>query len=239
MSWRPPPPDSRRCNIGVIDAANATDLSAYYSEPLLIRGGARTWPAQQRWSFAWLLREWGDLAVALAPGIGDTTVRAYLDELRQQPTEPPANLTASPQFVFQPLSWDWLGTRGRLQWSDVEADVRLPAFLAQWGRGAADLRELGNWFLSVGPSGSGQHFHSHGEAFNAVVAGRKRWFFLPPGSAVEAGEYASSLEFARRLPAEGVMECTQDTGDVVVVPAQVPHAVINVGDTVSVSLDRV
>ena len=98
-------------------------------------------------------------------------------------------------------------------------------------------------------SGSGQHFHSHGEAFNAAVWGRKRWFFLMPGaSAVDAGAYSSSLDFLRRLPADlplvdgsarRLVECTQEKGDVLLVPAQVPHAVVNEGDTVSVSLDRV
>ena len=113
----------------------------------------------------------------------------------------------------------------------------------EW-RAGEGVRDLGNWFLSVGATSSGQHFHSHGEALNAVVWGRKRWFFLAPGSSVRASDYASSLEFVRGLPAnrrEGasVAECVQERGDVVIVPAQLPHAVVNDGDTVSVSLDRV
>ena len=116
--------------------------------------------------------------------------------------------------------------------------------MSGWRRDGEDVRDLGNWFLSVGATSSGQHFHSHGEALNAVVWGRKRWFFLAPGSSVRASDYASSLAFARGLPdlrREGasVAECVQERGDVVIVPAQLPHAVVNDGDTVSVSLDRV
>ena len=61
-------------------------------------------------------------------------------------------------------------------------------------RDGEGVRDLGNWFLSVGATSSGQHFHSHGEALNAVGWGRKRWFFLAPGSSVRASDYASSLD---------------------------------------------
>ena len=53
MEWREPelPASSARCDIPIVDAAhlNASVLSAYYSEPLLVRGGANSWPALRRW----------------------------------------------------------------------------------------------------------------------------------------------------------------------------------------------
>ena len=248
MEWRPPaalPASSARCDIPIVDAAqlNASALTAYYSEPLLVKGGAASWPALRSATVAWrrsyMLQAWGDLLVQLAPNGERVPLRDFLDEM-QQP-----NFTAPPRFVFQPLTWDWERTpRARLEWSHVEADLELPTFLSGWRREGEGLRDMGNWFLSVGATSSGQHFHSHGEALNAVVWGRKRWFFLAPGSSVRASDYASSLEFVRGLPAnrrEGasVAECVQERGDVVIVPAQLPHAVVNDGDTVSVSLDRV
>ena len=244
MEWRAPaalPASSARCDIPIVDAAqlNASVLSAYYSEPLLVRGGAASWPALHTWRRSIMLQTWGDLLVQLAPNGERVPLRDFLDEM-QQP-----NATAPPRFVFQPLTWDWERTaRPGLKWSHVEVDIELPTFLSGWRRDGEGVRDLGNWFLSVGATSSGQHFHSHGEALNAVVWGRKRWFFLAPGSSVRASDYASSLEFARGLPEfrrEGasVAECVQERGDVVILPAQLPHAVVNDGDTVSVSLDRV
>ena len=71
MEWRAPalPASSARCDIPVVDAAqlNASALSAYYSEPLLVIGGATSWPALRRWRRNWMLQTWGDLLVQLAP----------------------------------------------------------------------------------------------------------------------------------------------------------------------------
>lgn len=240
MEWRAPaalPASSARCDIPIVAAAqlNASTLTAYYSEPLLVRGGATSWPALRRWRRSYMLQTWGDLLVQLAPNGERVPLRDFLGEM-QQP-----NATAPPRFVFQPLTWDWERTaRPGLKWSHVEADIELPTFLSGWRRDGEGVRDLGNWFLSVGATSSGQHFHSHGEALNAVVWGRKRWFFLAPGSSVRASDYASSLEFAREPDlGASVAECVQERGDVVILPAQLPHAVVNDGDTVSVSLDRV
>ena len=63
------PASSARCDIPVVDAAqlNASALTAYYSEPLLVRGGAASWPALRRWRRSIMLQTWGDLLVQLAP----------------------------------------------------------------------------------------------------------------------------------------------------------------------------
>ena len=69
---------------------------------------------------------------------------------------------------------------------------------------------------------------------------------MTEATAAEAAAEMAAAEARQRrgLPAlrrEGasVAECVQERGDVVLLPAQLPHAVVNDGDTVSVSLDRV
>ena len=169
---------SSRCDIPVIDAAhfNASTLTAYSSSPLLVKGGASSWPALRRWRRSFMVQTWGALLVKLAPNGEHVPLRDFFDEL-QQP-----NVVAPPRFVFQPLTRNV--QRAGLEWAHVEDDLELPPFLSGWRREGEELRDLGNWFLSVGATSSGQHFHWHGEAFNAVVWGRKRWLFLAPGGSV-------------------------------------------------------
>ena len=152
MEWLAPalPASSARCDIPVVDAAqlNASALTAYYSEPLLVRGGTASWPALRQWRRSIMLQTWGDLLVQLAPNGERVPLRDFLGEM--QP-----NVTAPPRFVFQPLTWDWERTpRARLEWSHVEADLQLPPFLSGWRRDGEGVRDLGNWFLSVGASSS-------------------------------------------------------------------------------------
>ena len=115
MEWRAQaalPASSARCDIPIVDAAqlNASALSAYYSEPLLVKGGAIFWPALRRWRRNWMLQTWGDLLVQLAPNGEHVPLRDFIEEM-QQP-----NVTTPPRFVFQPLTWDWERTpRARLE----------------------------------------------------------------------------------------------------------------------------
>ena len=224
MEWRAPalPASSARCDIPIVDAAqlNASALTAYYSEPLLVRGGATSWPALRRWRRSFMLQTWGDLLVQLAPNGERVPLRDFLDEM-QQP-----NVTTPPRFVFQPLTWDWERTpRARLEWSHVEADLELPTFLSGWRRDGEGVRDLGNWFLSVGATSSGQHFHSHGEGSQRGRVGSKALVF--PGAGLVGPRQRLRLgprvcARAARDPPQGasVAECVQERGDVVIVPAQ-------------------
>lgn len=88
-------------------------------------------------------------------------------------------------------------------------------------------------FLLGGP-GSGSPLHFHLDAFNVVAWGRKHWWVLPPVAAAYSKELPATwttgeapLELSMRP-----LECVQEAGDVLFIPAAWGHAVVNTEVTV-------
>jgi len=96
----------------------------------------------------------------------------------------------------------------------------------------AHPREVGaasvHFFL--GRAGSGAPAHIHADAVNAVVAGAKRWYVSPPAATVYSrtpvAPWAAALDAAPVTDATP-LRCTQRPGDVVYVPGEWGHAVVN------------
>jgi ribosomal protein L16 Arg81 hydroxylase len=74
-------------------------------------------------------------------------------------------------------------------------------------------------------------WHYHLPALNAIAYGKKRWFIKPPSnltlSIKPAAEwYHDEYENSPSNPA-GVLECTQEAGDIMFVPMFWSHATLN------------
>lgn len=82
--------------------------------------------------------------------------------------------------------------------------------------------------LAAGGRGSGSPAHFHDDAFNILLAGRKRWWLWPPSEAAMSREHPSRL--AARGGACGARELVQEPGDVLYVPNGWGHAVLNLAD---------
>jgi len=112
---------------------------------------------------------------------------------------------------------------------------RKPGALASADSFQADL------VFAVGASGSGIPFHHHTHAYNELLAGAKRWSFLPPGDrdldegVRRRGHLAWLREVLPGLPPGGVLECTQQPGDVIFVPEGWWHATLNLGEVLAVA----
>lgn len=99
----------------------------------------------------------------------------------------------------------------------------------------AHPREVGaasvHFFL--GRAGSGAPAHIHADAVNAVVAGAKRWYVSPPRSSVYSrtpvAAWAAAVD-AAPVTEETPLRCTQRAGDVVYVPGEWGHAVVNTAE---------
>lgn len=82
----------------------------------------------------------------------------------------------------------------------------------------------------LGRPGSGAPFHIHSDAVNAVVAGSKRWFVYTPKrtlySRTPIQEWIDG-DYTRLSEGEKPLECIQEAGDVVYVPLDWGHAVVN------------
>ena len=104
----------------------------------------------------------------------------------------------------------------------------------------------------VGGRGTGAPPHVHKDALNIIAHGRKRWYLLPPARAIYA-TFPAAAWVAHHLPALGggdaspmtsraalhndtigdiprPLECTQQAGDAIYVPAGWGHAVLNLAE---------
>lgn len=84
-----------------------------------------------------------------------------------------------------------------------------------------------------GKKGSGAPFHVHADAVNAAISGRKRWFVFTPGKTIYSRKTIKRWveEDLNQLGEdEKPMECMQYPGDVVYVPLDWGHAVLNEDD---------
>lgn len=100
----------------------------------------------------------------------------------------------------------------------------------------------GTVFISIGTSGSGGSYHRHGDALAAVMAGAKRWFirrWAARGVGHNELDHTHARELATHEFADAdVWQCVQRAGELVFVPAGMHHAVVNLGETLGVSLQH-
>jgi hypothetical protein len=91
--------------------------------------------------------------------------------------------------------------------------------------------------LSLGGSRAGLPFHDHGPAFLWLVHGRKHWLMFPPGQlpkrvstlaqGLSTWEWLSNMSTVD-LPST-MLQCTQEAGEVMLVPNRWHHATLNIG----------
>ncbi|MEZ4381358.1 MAG: cupin-like domain-containing protein [Nannocystaceae bacterium] len=177
----------RACGVPRIDARDWS-ADAFFaafvrapSRPVLVRGGLDGWPLE-RWRPRALVERYGDAAFVAArdpfrphKGAERLTIREQIAYLAATAGRDRAALDelegAGDPYMFP----DLLGDAERFP---LLADCPLPAL-------AAGLEErLGRGYIRVslqlGAKFSHTGLHFHGEAFNALVFGRKRWFLHAP-----------------------------------------------------------
>ena len=86
----------------------------------------------------------------------------------------------------------------------------------------------------VGPTGAGAPFHYHENALNALLHGRKRWWLKEPSDAIY------SVRHPRAWTDDAKDACTfvQEAGDVVLVPANWAHAILNEAPVVGAAFEH-
>lgn len=92
----------------------------------------------------------------------------------------------------------------------------------------------------IGPRRSGSPPHFHGHAFNALVYGVKLWYLWPPSEAYFAFSPVQDWQsryLEGQLGGPVALECVQRPGDIVYVPENWGHAVVNVEDSIAVAYE--
>lgn len=89
-----------------------------------------------------------------------------------------------------------------------------------------------------GIAGTGAPLHSHIDAWNALVHGKKRWFLFPPLQ----GYYSTKpiWEWLENgYPQVKPLEFMQEAGDIVYIPRHWSHAVLNLQESVGIAVEFV
>ncbi|KAK7479236.1 hypothetical protein BaRGS_00029484, partial [Batillaria attramentaria] len=91
----------------------------------------------------------------------------------------------------------------------------------------------------LGATGTGLEFHAHNDARNGVVFGMKRWFLYPDNRCPPGGipKWYEHIYLSQKLTEEEKpLECVQEAGEIIYIPEGYWHAVINIGDTIGMTL---
>jgi Cupin-like domain len=89
---------------------------------------------------------------------------------------------------------------------------------------------VGGIHFYLGRSGSGAPLHIHADAANGLVSGSKKWFVYPPAATLYSRKPAKQWldeEYDGIAEADKPLECVQAPGDIVYVPLDWGHAVVN------------
>lgn len=225
-----------------VDARTMTMEQWYAFEaqhvPCVIDNVMDDWSAPRKWRPENLLRKFG--ADTFDIGSFNYTDMTFADFMAYART----NTDDSPLYVFDPYFSS--------KYPKLATHYAVPRFFRDddYHRYAGEKdRPLYRWFL-VGPERSGTGIHQDPgktSAWNALVHGTKRWCFFPPhihssklkiakGARDEGIDwYMEIYPRVSRDPSLGMIEYTQKPGEVLFVPWDWWHVVLNTSFTVSIT----
>ena len=130
-----------------------------------------------------------------------------------------------PGYIFdgQILHWN----------SQLAQDVPIPNFFSNF------TIVLKQFILRPTDSCSPPHFHRH--AFNILVYGTKLWYLWPPSVAYFTFNHVLKWKNGpqRKFSETLAIECVQRPGDIVYIPENWGHAVVNLADSIAVAYEFV
>jgi len=214
------------------------------NKPCIVTGALADWKASSKWTIDNLLQHHGNTLYKTngTDEDGHTFKMRFKDYLRYIR----GNQDEKPIYLFDNKFLE--------RAPDMRDDWEVPPFFGE------DLFNLMTdvdrpdyrWFL-VGCPRSGSPFHQdphRTSAWNALIAGRKRWALypphvLPPGvdeELIDTEYYASPevmkwyTEYYPFIPPEQMpLECVQEPGEIIFVPSGWWHQVLNLSETVAVT----
>ena len=238
----------RRSNLSVEEFQSEY---AAKNKPVLITDALKNWPAMQKWQIGEIGKHYGNSIVRTSDLDGDghrlqSTISDFLEYCSEQSD-------LDPLYIFDPNYWR--SCDGITDDYSVPPYFPLDLFSLLEGH-AAKKRKLWRWIV-FGPGRSMTKFHidpCRTAAWNALIAGRKRWafyppsFMLPPGGGTRYNAEDDSWEniipeplqwYVENYPhlPESIrpIECIQEPGELLFVPTGWWHSVLNLETTVAVT----
>jgi len=238
--------------VDIVDASIISPIQflekfSFKRKPVILRGALSQWPAlsEHKWDIPVLEKRFKH--VLFKVGEDDNgrklkiKMKTFLDYMANQTDD-------SPLYLFES------GMTGET--SSLRNDYRVPEFFPDdyLNLAGRENKPPHKWFC-IGPKRSGTTVHRDPlgtAAWNAVTHGVKRWVLFEPkedrvlvkgrrykqkGEDDEAVHYFDLLLPRLRTanPDVKVYECIQQPGDVIFVPGQWWHGVLNLTDTIAVT----
>ena len=201
------------------------------NQPAILTDCLDGWEAKERWSKSGLLTNYkneevdvGEIAYPAVYGeqARRVTIKefiAMLDDSFDKIKSGKQAATSAP-FVFDSRVFDKFALSDTEEFPFLQSSFSSPV-LTEW---------------SLGPPLSGANPHFHGEVFSSLVYGRKRWTLSPPAFATFSRE--TGLSFIRSSIKNGFKKsdftCFQSSGEVLFVPRNWGHTVLNIKTSASV-----
>jgi hypothetical protein len=197
-------------------------------EPVLMRGAFMHFSPELvvGWKVEQFVHQHGDVQVRVGPvpyasSFNMTSMSMSIREYYERHVKVPSDV---PLYVFD--KEPSVNRRG------YEAIVHMLRALAPIPELIADPEDVGgldgiHFFLGRENSGAPHH---HADALNVVVSGSKRWFIYTPSRTLYSRKHIKRWldeDYEGLAEAEKPLECIQRPGDVIYVPLDWGHAVIN------------
>ena len=246
-----------------IERRKASDLSCQefvskYEQknvPLIITEVVNKWPAYKKWSDEYLSEKCGDFSFratsATAAGTANFTMKQYVEYAKNTIEEAPLYLFERDFNSISSLRDDYSVPA----YFSPDAEHGADLFRLLGDRKRPDFK-----WLVVGPERSGSIFHidpNQTNAWNGLIRGRKKWIFYPPGvtppgvttsndgadvtEPISTGEWCIAFwkyhEEARNHPnvSKRPLECILEAGELIFVPHNWWHMVINLEYAVAIT----
>lgn len=237
------PFSTTRCNIDRRHKITKEEFLRDYvdrNRPVLLSGLLDDWPAKSAWMRDNFHGTYGEYNISVRQSrqvaydnefgglhTDTMTIRQYISDVIETKNEsveynPPYLLSASLKTI-PGLSTDHMP----LEYFD---DIR-------FGWNTEERTEAALMYLGV--AGSGVTLHEHTNAWNALVYGRKHWILLPPYVQYGPTHLPHHEWMQNWYPkfASQAYECTQYAGEVLYVPTNWMHSLINLQASIGIAVE--
>jgi hypothetical protein len=201
-------------------------------KPVILSGFLMNWPAVENWRRSRFTERYGHLQVevnsipysSLYGIVNDTQVLSLRKFLSMFDSfEAGSETNKLPPYLFD--------ANLLTKYPKLAADVDIPGFFQN-----IPLRM--RQFI-LGPRDSGAPPHFHGSAYNALVYGQKKWFIWKPEDSFFSFQHIKKwLSEPYSLPQISTsIQCVQHSGDIIFIPENWGHAVINKQPSIAVAAE--
>jgi ankyrin repeat protein len=197
------------------------------------------WPASQKWKKESFLNTYGDVSVDLSviphavlydQPIHRSTIRDFISSWETKVQMKDATMDNDLPLHDSPFLFD--GEKLLSSIPGLKNDIGELPKVFNFTQGSRTYLHQ----FSLGSIGSGAQYHFHGDAWNALVYGEKKWKFVaPPNGKFAINKICSTCSSSMMIGE--TYEVIQKSGDFVYVPEYWSHSTSNLGENIGIAYE--